>query len=185
VKEATMRNVFLAVLCTGCAADGSPWSGDEVPGAPLRFSSDDEGVHPDTSVLDDPANLFATGALTDDTVWQLQTSGGNVAAFYAWATALAGGATGERQYYTALDLKAIFELDQADADDLPVVKDRAIRGFQAMLDYFPDAVTYDATGTIAYELATPAVVAIEDLGGVAVGWVLVATEDGGVVAVRR
>ena len=47
--------------------------------------------------------------------------------------------------------------DQAVFDDGLNFDGSSIRGFQAMLDYFPAAVTYDATGTIAYELATPSV----------------------------
>jgi hypothetical protein len=178
--------IVLVIAEAGCAADGDPWGGAALPDAPLRFHSADEGIHPDRSVLDDPANPFADGALSADAVWELQRSGGNVAAFYAWATLNARGASGERQYYTALDLRAVFELEQADDADLAEVRDRAIRGFQAVLDHFPDAVTYDATGTIAYELATPSVQAILDLGGeVLGGWTLVVTEDGSVVAVRR
>ncbi len=175
-----------ALLAGGCAADGEVWGGTPLPGAPLVLYSSDVGVHPDRSVLDDPANPFAQGELSDATVWDLQRSGGNVTAFYAWATATARGASGERQYYTALDLKAIYLQSQADPDDLPQVRALAIRGFQAMLDYFPAAVTYDATGTIAYELATPCVEAILDLGGeVTGGWVLITGADGRTVAVRR
>jgi hypothetical protein len=169
----------------GCATDGDPWSGAPLPDT-LHLDSADEGVHPDRSVLDDPANPFATGVLTDATVWELQSRGGPVTAFYAWATANARGATGERQYYAALDLKAVFDLEKADPAELPEVRLRAIRGFQAVLDHFPTAVTYDATGTIAYELATPSVRAILALGGtVTGGWVLVTLDDGTVVAVRR
>jgi hypothetical protein len=175
----------LVLAAMGCAADGESWSGEELP-TELRLFSDDIGVYPDRSVLDDPDNPFALGALADETIWELQSNGGNVAAFYAWATALARGPYGERQFYVALDLKAIYQLNQADEDDLPKVRDLAIRGFQAVLDYFPDAVTYDATGTIAYELATPCVEAILDLGGdVQGGWILVTNADGNIVAVRR
>lgn len=170
---------------SACAADGTPWSGEALPAAPLVLISPDEGVHPDRSVLDDPANPFVDGELTDQTVWQLQANGGAVAAFYAWATANARGATGERQYYAALDLKTIYERNLAAEPDLPLVRDVAIRGFQAVLGYFPDAVTYDASGTIAYELATPSVLAILELGGTADGWVLVMTPDGRTVAVPR
>lgn len=179
--------VAVAVLFTvaGCATDGTPWSGEALPAEPLVLYSPDEGVHPDRSVLDDPANPFADGELTDQTIWQLQANGGAVAAFYAWATASARGATGERQYYAALDLKTIYERGLAPEADLPLVRDVAIRGFQAMLAYFPDAVTYDASGTIAYELATPSVLAILELGGTVDGWVLVTTPDGRTVAVPR
>lgn len=178
-------SVVIAGGAAACAADGAPWQGEPLPQAPLRVFSDDVGVHPDRSVLDDPDNPFAVGELTDATVWEVQRSGGAVAAFYAWATALARGGSGERQYYTALDLKAIFDGGRASDEDLPVVRDLAIRGFQTVLDVFPDAVTYDATGTIAYELATPSAQGIVALGGEPEGWVLVMTPDGGTVAVRR
>jgi hypothetical protein len=173
----------LALAASACAADGVPWQGQPLSDEPLVFTSPDEGVHPSRAVLDDPANPFVGGKLTDAAIWQLQSSGGNVSAFYAWATALAYGATGERQYYAALDLKTILEREQA--ADLPAVRERAIRGFQAVLTYFPDAVTYDASGTIAYELATPSVIAILELGGTADGWTLVMTPDGRTVAVPR
>ena len=172
---------LFALAASACAADGVPWQGQQLSDEPLVFNSSDEGVHPSRAVLDDPANPFVSGKLSDAAIWQLQSNGGNVAAFYAWATALADGATGERQYYAALDLKAILESEQA--ADLPAVRDRAIRGFQAVLTYFPDAVTYDASGTIAYELVTPSVIAIQELGGTADGWILVMTPDGHTVAV--
>jgi hypothetical protein len=188
VKENLMRigSIVLVLAASGCAADGDPWGGEPLPGAPLDLYNASEGVYPDRSVLDDPANVFAIGALSDDSIWELQRNGGNVAAFYAWATANARGASGERQYYTALDLKAIYELDQVVPDDSARVRDLAIRGFQAVLDHFPLAVTYDATGTIAYELATPSVQAILALGGdVLGGWILITTGDGTVIAVQR
>ena len=175
----------LAAALSGCATDGAPWSGEGLPAEPLVLHSATEGVHPDRSVLDDPANPFVDGDLTDATVWQLQSNGGAVAAFYAWATANARGATGERQYYTALDLKTIYQRSMAADGDLPLVRDAAIGAFQAVLTYFPKAVTYDASGTIAYELATPSVLAILDLGGTVDGWILVMTPDGRTVAVPR
>jgi hypothetical protein len=185
MKRLFLLIVLASALCAACAADGTPWNGEGLPVAPLVLHTPDTGVHPDRSVLDDPANPFAQGELTDATVWQLQSNGGAVAAFYAWATANARGASGERQYYTALDLKTIYDRGMSYDTDLPMIKDVAIRGFQAVLTHFPDAVTYDATGTIAYELVTPSVVAILELGGTADGWVLVMTPDGRTVAVPR
>jgi hypothetical protein len=179
-----IRSALLLLPLAACATDGVPWSGESLPSA-LVLHAPNEGVHPDRSVLDDPANPFSDGELTDATVWQLQSNGGAVAAFYAWATRNARGASGERQYYAALDLKTIFERGLAADADLPAVRGVAIGGFQAVLSYFPDAVTYDATGTIAYELATPSVLAILDLGGTVDGWILVMTPDGRTVAVPR
>jgi hypothetical protein len=179
-----MIRVFVALALVGCAADGTPWSGEALP-AEFVLHSPNEGVHPDRSVLEDPANPFADGDLTDATLWQLQSSGGAVAAFYAWATRNARGANGERQYYAALDLRTIYERGLAAEADLPAIKDVTIAAFTAVLTYFPDAVTYDKTGTIAYELATPSLQAIIDLGGSVSGWVLVMTPDGKTVAVKR
>lgn len=177
--------VLASALLAACAADGAPWVGEGLPAAPLVLVSPTEGVHPDRSVLDDPANPFVDGELTNATIWQLQSNGGAVAAFYAWATANARGATGERQYYAALDLKTIHERGLTADADLLLVRDVAIGGFQAVLSYFPKAVTWDASGTIAYELATPSVLAILELGGTVDGWVLVTTPDGRTVAVPR
>jgi len=176
--------IVLSLPLAACASDGVPWSGEALP-AELVLYAPNEGVHPDRSVLDDPANPFLAGELTTETIWKLQSNGGAVAAFYAWATANARGPSGERQYYAALDVKTIFERGLAADADLPAIRDVAIGGFQAVLTYFPDAVTYDATGTIAYELVTPSVLAILDLGGTVDGWVLVMTPDGKTVAVPR
>jgi hypothetical protein len=184
VATATATAIAFSLLA-GCATDGDPWAGGELPAAPLVLQSATEGVHPDRSVLDDPANPFVDGDLTDATVWQLQSSASAVAAFYAWATANARGPTGERQYYAALDLKTIFDRGMTADADLPLVREVAIAGFQSVLTYFPKSVTYDASGTIAYELQTPSVLAILDLGGTVEGWVLVMTPDGRTVAVPR
>lgn len=179
-----IRSTLVLLPLAACAADGVPWSGEALP-SELVLHAPKEGVHPDRSVLDDPANPFLEGELTDATIWQLQSSGGAVAAFYAWATANAHGASGERQYYAALDVKTIYERHLAAAEDLPAIRDVALGGFKAVLAYFPKAVTYDKTGTIMYELATPSVQAILDLGGTADGWILVMTPDGRTVAVPR
>jgi hypothetical protein len=169
----------------GCAANGEPWGGEPLP-EQLVVHFPDEGVYPSRSVLEDPDNPFALGALEQQTIWDLQSGASPVASFYAWATANARGPAGERQFYAALDLKAIYQLSKASDADLPAVRDLSIRGYQAVLDHFPTSVTYDATGTIAYDLATPSVEAILELGGtVQGGWVIVMTADGGRKAVRR
>jgi hypothetical protein len=177
---------LLFALLTACSVDGQAWTGTPLGGDDkLVLASADEGVYPDTSVLADPANPFADGAVGEATIWQIQESGGPVAAFYAWATLLARGPGGERQFYVAINLKTIYESAMAVERDMPVVRTLAIRGFQAVLDHFPDAVTYDVTGTIAWDLATPSVEHILALGGeVEGGWVLVETEGGGKKAVR-
>jgi hypothetical protein len=92
---------------------------------------------------------------------------------------------GEAQYYAAHDLQQIFRTGQADPADLSAAQDLAIRGYQAVLDAFPTSLTYDATGTISFDLATLAFQGIVGLGGtVKGGWVLLKAEDGTVHAVR-
>lgn len=176
---------LLAVLASGCGVDGQAWTGVGFGDEPLVLHSANEGVYPDRSVLTDPRNPFKDGAIGDATIWQIQSNGGPVAAFYAWATACARGATGERQFYVALNLKSIYEAALAVEGDMETVRANAIRGFQAVLDHFPTSVTYDATGTIAYDLATPSVEAILAMGGkVQGGWVIVTVDGGGKKAVR-
>jgi hypothetical protein len=178
--------VMSATLTSACAEDGEPWGGEVIAGKMLSLDSPNAGVYPDKSVLADPNNPFAHGAIGQETIWEIQARGGAVAAFYAWSTALARGANGERQYYAALNLKVVYQTSMAVADDMPQVRTNAIAGFQSMLDNFPDAVTYDSTGTITYDLATPCVESILELGGkVEGGWVLVMTEGGGKMAVKR
>ena len=65
------------------------------------------------------------------------------------------------------------------------VRGLAIDGYQSVLDNFPDSVTYDATGTIAYPLAPSAYAGIEALGGtVEGGWVRIPQDDGSTVVVQ-
>jgi hypothetical protein len=191
-----MRKTVLAIVCggvlaagslfgAGCAADGDPVGVEVLKGLKLELDSANEGVYPDKSALTDPNNPFAIGTLSQDTVWEVQSRGGNVGAFYAWATLCARGCNGERQFYIATDLAAIYFGSQANPDQLPLIKANAIRGFQAVLDNFPKDVTYAADGVTTYGLATLSLKGILALGGKATGgWVLVPTDDGVGVAVQ-
>lgn len=143
------------------------------------------GVYPDESVLDDPNNPFAAGGLDGDLRWDITAGGLPVATFYAWATWLVYQPTGEAQFYTASSLHSIYDLALAETNDLYYVRQLAIDGYQTVLDSFPDAVTYDATGTIAYPLAPLAYAGIEDLGGTVQGsWVQVTGDDGSTIVVQ-
>ncbi|MFP2910454.1 hypothetical protein ACLESD_36540 [Pyxidicoccus sp. 3LFB2] len=168
-----------AVGSTGCYDRASYVYGEDLDGLMLTLHSENVGVHPDQSVLEDPNNPFALNSPGEETKWQIQSGGDHVAAFYAWATLLARGPYGEAQFYVANDLVAVYQNGEASQEQLPLVRTQAIRAFQSVLDNFPDAVTYDATGTVAYELLTPAYKGIVDLGGtVQGGWVLVQTANG-------
>jgi hypothetical protein len=177
----------VAVLASvGCTKTPSYLYGRDVSSLVFVAYSKNVGVYPDRSILDDPNNPFAGDPPTDDGKWTLEANAGPVAAFYSWATLDANNPNGEAQFYTAHDLQQIFRTGQASADQLPVAQDLAIRGYQAVLDYFPTSVTYDATGKIAFSLATMAYQGIVGLGGtVQGGWVLIKAEDGSDVAVKR
>jgi len=167
-----------AVSISGCYDRASYVYGESMDGLTLQLHSLNEGIHPDQSVLEDPNNPFRLNTPGEETKWQIQASGDRVAAFYAWSTLLARGPYGEAQYYTALNLVGIYQNGEASQEELPKIREQAIRAYQAVLDNFPDAVTYDATGTIAYELLTPSYKGIVDLGGtVQGGWVLVRTSN--------
>ncbi len=174
-----------ALTSAGCADEGTPIASQPLAGLTFELYSSTVGIHPDKAVLFDPNNPFVPGAVDQDNVWKIQASTGAVAGFYAWATLLARGPNGERQYYVALDLKAIYEQSLANPDQLEEVRALAIRAFQNMLDQFPTAVTYDATGTIAFDLSTPCVENILALGGTPVGWILLTNSEGNHVAVRK
>jgi hypothetical protein len=177
--------VVAALALFGCTKTPAYLYGRDFTNLQFHAYSANVGVYPDISILDDPNNPFANDTPTDDGKWVLEANAGPVAAFYSWATLNARNPYGEAQYYTAHDLQQIFRTGQASADQLPVAQDLAIRGYQAVLDNFPTSVTYDATGKIAFSLATMAYQGIVGLGGtVQGGWILVKAEDGSEHAVR-
>ena len=152
----------------------------------LRFNlfSEDMGIHPNDDVLADPENPFRFTGVGDVAKFDLLAAGGNVASFYAWATLLATGPNGENQFYAATSLEAIADSGEIPEEQRPIVRQMAIRGYQALLDYFPDARTFAANGIQSFRLATPAYLGIVRLGGIPRGeWVLVETADGGQEAV--
>jgi hypothetical protein len=182
-----MRTSLFAVAALalgGCTKTPAYLYGRDFTNLTFHAYAANVGVYPDRSILADPNNPFATDPPTDDGKWVLEADAGPVAAFYSWATINANNPYGEAQFYTAHDLQQIFRTGQASAADLPVAQDLAIRGYQAVLDYFPTSLTYDATGKIAFSLATMAYQGIVGLGGtVQGGWKLIKAEDGSDVAV--
>ena len=153
---------------SGCEAKQGEWRlGEKL--TDLRFSpyTENVGVYPDTSILDDPDNPFV-GVIdpNSDLKWQLHDSGCD-RAVYSWATALAIQPTGEHQFYTASCMQQLYEGGRVDDEDLYLVWTLAVRGYEEVLLSFPDSVTYDATGTIAYDLAPIAEAALVSIGAVA------------------
>jgi hypothetical protein len=169
--NATLRRLVFgaaaALLASGCALEKGAWRlGEDL--SELRFDpiSEDVGVHPDTSILDDPGNPFADSLDPNGELkWEVSSSGCD-RAVYSWATALALQPTGEHQFYTASCMQALYECVRVDDDDLYLVWTLAKRGYEQVLESFPEDVTYDPTGTVAYELAPLAEAALVSLGAV-------------------
>lgn len=174
----------LILLLAGCIEQPPDYVyGQDLDDLELVLWTRSVGVYPDTSILDDPNNPFVYG-MDGEVKWDLLADGAMIPSFYAWGTSLAYIPTGENQFYTALSLAEIYIHQEAAEEDLYFVWALAIDGFQAVLDHFPDSVTYDATGTIATPLAPWAYDAIVALGGTPEGsWVVVPNEDGGTTVV--
>jgi hypothetical protein len=169
----------LGLGASSCTNDATFYYGEPLAGMKLSLYDSTVGIYPSKTVLADPENPFAHAVMGDQTKWDVQSSGELVAAFYAWATVNARQPYGESQYYVAFNLKGVYLSGAADIDELPAIRAQAIRAYQTVLDYFPDAVTYDASGTQTFDLATPSYQAILELGGkVQGGWILLQSADG-------
>ena len=175
--------VFL--VAAGCGEGGDFEFGENISGVTFAFYHADEGIHPSKVVLDNPRNPFRFDAIGSDTKWDILGNGGNAGAFYAWATLLAREPTGEHQFYTATKLRDIYNAREVVGTERERVRQMAIDGFQAVLDFFPDSVTFDPTATQAFRLATPSVMGILDLNGDVLGdWILVPDQNGELVAIK-
>lgn len=175
---------LVASLATGCAPEPATYVyGVNLADVDFDLYATDMGVHPSTSVLDAPENVFADGGVSTDMKWEILDAGHWPATFYAWATVLTYEHIGEAQFYTATAAKAVYDRRDCDPQHLYYVRQIALDGFQVVLDEFPDSATYDATGEIAYPLAPLAYAAIEDLGGTPEGWTLVTGDDGTVALI--
>lgn len=169
-----------SVLLDACGGPAQHRFGSNVTGLLFTPIDTTEGIHPARSVLLDPGNPFARAPLGTTTKWDLIEAGADVAAFYAFATALAHEPIGENQFYAAASLARIAATGAVPDPALKEpVRNMAIAAYQSVLDHFPDARGYDATGTTSYRLATPAYQAIIELGGKVQGdWILVMTSNG-------
>lgn len=172
----------MLLLAIACVTEAPTWYyGDDLTDLSVIPVSWEEGVYPDTSVLADPNNPFADGI--DSLVkWEILATD-CVPGFYAFATALATQPTGEHQFYTSNCLATVYQAARLAPEDTFWGWSAAVRGYQVVLDSFPDSVTYDATGTIAYPLAPLAFHGIQALGATPEGWVEVITEDGSTAVV--
>jgi hypothetical protein len=196
MSASASERLLLLVLfaCLSCGPPAEYRFGTNVTG--LRFKPIDftEGVYPSATVLNDPANPFRLaranlGTQPDGgigTKWQLLGSIGGVPTFYAFATALTQEPTGENQFYTA---QMLGEIAQSGAFDDSVterqVRDMAISGYRASLDFFPHSVSYLADGVTFFSVDLLAYQGAVGLGSPMRGYALLQSADGGAAAVVR
>ena len=159
-----MRIGWLAIIALtslgtiGCTKTPAYLYGEDLSNLQFKLYSPRMGVYPDTSILKDPNNPFATDPCTDQTPpdsgviaskWDLQ---GNpvtapVAAFYCWATLMALSPNGEtpvvRRQLTCWRWSPPARPATPTSSD---VKALGVAAFQSVLDNYPTAVTYDKLG---------------------------------------
>ncbi len=104
----------------------------------LDLYSANEGVYPNTSVLQNPANPFAHANINMQNVWDFNDSAPSAKAkFYLWATMLTQVPMGEHQYFTAKSLHELYTLGGSIN-----AREQAKKAYRATLDHFFDDVTW-------------------------------------------
>ncbi|MDH3612779.1 MAG: hypothetical protein OEU90_09075 [Gammaproteobacteria bacterium] len=166
-KPAVFKHLFMALLgaATLFAAGCSTEERDENDGTiinaillptdvVLNLHCADVGIHPETCVLDDPENPFATTTILEFDVNDPDATNkfdlfnsipagptGAKARFYFWATALARRGSGENQFYTALALHELFDANSNVLSKDELVRAQALKAYQSVLDNFFGSVT--------------------------------------------
>ena len=179
-----ITSILAGLLIWACGDAGEYVYGDTLEQVELTTNDQSIGVYPSTTVMDDPNNPFRLNRPGTETKWDIESARNPIAGFYSWATWLATEPVGEYQFYVGLNLKSIYDRQLVDPGQLEFVRTWAIEAFRAVLDYFPDAVTYDITGTVAYPLAIQAYGYLVDLGGDPSPWRVVISEMGEEVLIR-
>jgi len=138
--------ILFALLClitvffTGCdVKNGTILEYVELPtDYQLNLYGENEGIHPDTNVLNDPENPYIHAGISMDSVWVFNDQCVSPKdKFYLWATMLARIPYGEHQYMTA---RALHELYTAGGSEN--ARRQAIKAYRATLDFFFDSVTW-------------------------------------------
>ena len=187
-SESEMNKLLLAsvalLLLSGCPGEATWEYPIDLSEVRYVLFDDTEGVYPSTAVADSPHNPFAAGGVDDVTKWEIEASGAAAAAFYSWAMVNLRGAHGEAQYYTALNLQRIYQRGLTDDQDLYTVRLMAIDAYQAVLDHWPNDVTY-AEGGWTLSLALLAYDGIVSLGAAPQGgWVRITDSDGNPAVIK-
>ena len=167
-QPAVMKSLFAVLLgicalgVAGCSSgerdenDGQLFNAIVLPtDVVLNLACEDVGVHPETCVLNDPENPFATVPITEFNVNDPDAEfnkftlangipagpNGAKARFYLWATALARFPSGENQYYTSLALHELFDANSNAIYEDELVREQTKKAYRSVLDNFFGSVT--------------------------------------------
>ena len=169
-----MLIAFLLIVAACGVAPKDPYYLNKVALStkPLVLKSPNEGIYPDTSVMDDEDNNFHDFHVRGDwnlLKWDIQQLDTRYARekFYVWATFLTLEGWGEPQFYTA---KAIHEL--AVRDSSLQLTNHAIKAYKNCLEYFFEDMTY-TTGGWPMAINLMCYDGIVELGGQPSGYAIV------------
>ena len=164
------KNIFIialvlvaSIFITSCdRKNGELFTGVELPlDFTLPLYCEDEGVHPENCILENPENPYVGANISMETVWDFNDECPSPKAkFYLWGTMLANIPIGEYRYHTA---QALHELYTAGGSQN--AKAQAKKAYRAALDYFFDNVTWWHAHWLPEE--TYYAVAVKDLVGAA------------------
>jgi len=145
----------VGVFAAGCQGEPGPNDGEIINAIVLptdtllNLACEDVGIFTERCVLEDPENPFALVPIIEfdvnnpdaDNKFELFNSipsgpTGAKARFYFWATALSRRASGENQFYTALALHELWDLNGD-----PVIQAQALKAYRSVLDNFFGSVT--------------------------------------------
>ena len=135
-----MHSLLLAIVITiGCDNDAIPtvdFGTIDLGSVIYKPLSDNEGIYPDRSVLNNPNNPFIKANITfnSDTKWKIEGGAGvsDAAKYYLWATLLAKDPNGENQFYVGIALGNLGDTN------------RAVTAHRKVLDNFFESTTFTA-----------------------------------------
>lgn len=139
-KSILMLISLVIIFMFGCdAKNGKMLEVVELPtDYQLTLFGENEGIHPDTNVLNNPENPYADANVNMENVWELSDASPSAKArFYLWATLLAKIPTGEHQYFTAKSLHELYTVGGSENAKIQTKK-----AYRASLDFFFDSVTW-------------------------------------------
>lgn len=177
-----MMLIFVASCAQQSALEPSWLEDVYVSNDEFKLYSENEGIYPDKSVLDDPNNPFADKYISDDFKWKVASLGSEYAAtrFYLWATVLAHQPWGEPQFYTAEALRELAQIKNSDK-----LREQAIKAYKAVLEYFP----YDKTDLTGhgdfYTLGIMALEKLQQLGESSDKYMIVEDANGNKALVKK